>query len=34
MDAGDGYMASRGRITRGWPAAGVRNPVAPTGGTS
>ncbi|MEV6798268.1 alkaline phosphatase D family protein [Micromonospora rifamycinica] len=31
MDAWDGYLASRDRITRGWVAAGVRNPVVLTG---
>ncbi|TDB77056.1 alkaline phosphatase [Micromonospora sp. KC723] len=31
MDAWDGYLASRERITRGWVAAGVRNPVVLTG---
>ena len=31
MDAWDGYVASRDRITRGWLAAGVRNPVVLTG---
>ncbi|RKN50986.1 alkaline phosphatase D family protein [Micromonospora endolithica] len=31
MDAWDGYVASRDRITRGWMAAGVRNPVVLTG---
>jgi len=31
MDAWDGYAASRDRITRGWLAAGVRNPVVLTG---
>ncbi len=31
MDAWDGYLASRDRITRGWLAAGVRNPVVLTG---
>ncbi|TDB73155.1 alkaline phosphatase [Micromonospora sp. KC721] len=31
MDAWDGYLASRDRITRGWMAAGVRNPVVLTG---
>ncbi|GAB3181760.1 alkaline phosphatase D [Micromonospora palomenae] len=31
MDAWDGYVASRDRITRGWVAAGVRNPVVLTG---
>jgi alkaline phosphatase D len=31
MDAWDGYPASRGRITRGWVDAGVRNPVVLTG---
>jgi alkaline phosphatase D len=31
MDAWDGYVASRGRITRGWVDAGVRNPVVLTG---
>ncbi|HYN94776.1 MAG TPA: alkaline phosphatase D family protein, partial [Pilimelia sp.] len=31
MDAWDGYVASRERITRGWLAAGVRNPVVLTG---
>ncbi|MFC7546154.1 alkaline phosphatase D family protein [Plantactinospora sp. GCM10030261] len=31
MDAWDGYAASRDRITRGWVAAGVRNPVVLTG---
>ncbi|MEV4483441.1 alkaline phosphatase D family protein [Micromonospora coxensis] len=31
MDAWDGYAASRDRITRGWLAANVRNPVVLTG---
>nr|WP_308209991.1 alkaline phosphatase D family protein [Actinomadura madurae] len=31
MDAWDGYVASRDRITRGWLDAGVRNPVVLTG---
>ncbi|SDR14912.1 alkaline phosphatase D family protein [Actinopolyspora saharensis] len=31
MDTWDGYTASRGRITRGWIEAGVRNPVVLTG---
>ena len=31
MDAWDGYVASRERITRGWVDAGVRNPVVLTG---
>ena len=31
MDAWDGYVASRDRITRGWVDAGVRNPVVLTG---
>jgi alkaline phosphatase D len=31
MDAWDGYVASRDRITRGWVQAGVRNPVVLTG---
>ncbi|MGH3331678.1 MAG: alkaline phosphatase D family protein, partial [Nocardioidaceae bacterium] len=31
MDAWDGYVASRQRITEGWVAAGVRNPVVLTG---
>jgi alkaline phosphatase D len=31
MDAWDGYAASRGRITRGWVDAGVRNPIVLTG---
>jgi alkaline phosphatase D len=31
MDAWDGYVASRNRITRGWVDAGVRNPVVLTG---
>ncbi|WP_328344086.1 alkaline phosphatase D family protein [Micromonospora sp. NBC_00421] len=31
MDAWDGYLASRDRITRGWVNAGVRNPVVLTG---
>jgi alkaline phosphatase D len=31
MDAWDGYVASRDRITRGWVEAGVRNPVVLTG---
>ncbi|REE95254.1 alkaline phosphatase D family protein [Thermomonospora umbrina] len=31
MDAWDGYVASRERITRGWLDAGVRNPVVLTG---
>lgn len=31
QDAWDGYAASRDRITRGWLAAGVRNPVVLTG---
>ncbi|MEU8374533.1 alkaline phosphatase D family protein [Micromonospora sp. NPDC048894] len=31
MDAWDGYLASRDRITRGWVTAGVRNPVVLTG---
>lgn len=31
MDSWDGYVASRDRITRGWLAAGVRNPVVLTG---
>ncbi|SEG09432.1 alkaline phosphatase D [Thermomonospora echinospora] len=31
MDAWDGYVASRERITRGWLEAGVRNPVVLTG---
>ncbi|NJP32944.1 alkaline phosphatase D family protein [Micromonospora thermarum] len=31
MDAWDGYVASRDRVTRGWLAAGVRNPVVLTG---
>jgi alkaline phosphatase D len=31
MDAWDGYLASRDRITRGWVEAGVRNPVVLTG---
>ncbi|MCA2212676.1 alkaline phosphatase D family protein [Jidongwangia harbinensis] len=31
MDSWDGYAASRDRITRGWLAAGVRNPVVLTG---
>ena len=31
MDAWDGYLASRERITRGWVDAGVRNPVVLTG---
>lgn len=31
MDAWDGYVAARDRITRGWLAAGVRNPVVLTG---
>ena len=31
MDAWDGYVASRNRITRGWIDAGVRNPVVLTG---
>ncbi|WP_241683087.1 alkaline phosphatase [Actinomadura sp. J1-007] len=31
QDAWDGYVASRGRITKGWMDAGVRNPVVLTG---
>ena len=31
MDAWDGYVASRERITKGWVEAGVRNPVVLTG---
>ncbi|MER6576651.1 alkaline phosphatase D family protein [Nonomuraea sp. NPDC001023] len=31
MDAWDGYVASRRRITQGWVDAGVRNPVVLTG---
>jgi alkaline phosphatase D len=31
MDAWDGYVASRDRISRGWVDAGVRNPVVLTG---
>jgi alkaline phosphatase D len=31
MDAWDGYVASRQRITQGWVDAGVRNPVVLTG---
>ncbi|WP_308282805.1 alkaline phosphatase D family protein [Pseudonocardia nigra] len=31
MDAWDGYVGSRDRITRGWVDAGVRNPVVLTG---
>jgi alkaline phosphatase D len=31
QDGWDGYVASRDRITRGWVAAGVRNPVVLTG---
>jgi alkaline phosphatase D len=31
QDTWDGYVASRDRITRGWLAAGVRNPVVLTG---
>jgi alkaline phosphatase D len=31
MDAWDGYVASRRRITQGWLDAGVRNPVVLTG---
>ncbi|MGH3356847.1 MAG: alkaline phosphatase D family protein [Nocardioidaceae bacterium] len=31
MDAWDGYVASRDRITQGWVDAGVRNPVVLTG---
>ncbi|MER6813128.1 alkaline phosphatase D family protein [Spirillospora sp. NPDC000708] len=31
MDAWDGYVASRDRITKGWVDAGVRNPVVLTG---
>ncbi|GGK19605.1 alkaline phosphatase [Pilimelia terevasa] len=31
QDAWDGYLGSRDRITRGWVAAGVRNPVVLTG---
>lgn len=31
QDSWDGYTASRGRITRGWVDAGVRNPVVLTG---
>ncbi|MEH1127478.1 alkaline phosphatase D family protein [Micromonospora sp. CPCC 206061] len=31
QDAWDGYVASRERITRGWLAAGVRNPIVLTG---
>jgi alkaline phosphatase D len=31
MDAWDGYVASRDRITQGWVEAGVRNPVVLTG---
>ncbi|NUW37262.1 alkaline phosphatase D family protein [Nonomuraea sp. SMC257] len=31
MDAWDGYVASRQRITQGWMDAGVRNPVVLTG---
>jgi alkaline phosphatase D len=31
QDAWDGYVASRDRITRGWLAAGVRNPIVLTG---
>lgn len=31
MDAWDGYAASRDRVTRGWLAASVRNPVVLTG---
>ncbi|HEX5742138.1 MAG TPA: alkaline phosphatase D family protein, partial [Pilimelia sp.] len=31
MDAWDGYAASRARLTAGWLAAGVRNPVVLTG---
>jgi alkaline phosphatase D len=31
MDAWDGYVASRDRVTQGWVEAGVRNPVVLTG---
>ncbi|WP_117215470.1 alkaline phosphatase D family protein [Allorhizocola rhizosphaerae] len=31
QDGWDGYVASRDRITRGWMAAGVRNPIVLTG---
>ncbi|GLH99091.1 alkaline phosphatase D family protein [Phytohabitans aurantiacus] len=31
QDSWDGYVASRDRITRGWVAAGVRNPIVLTG---